>query len=86
MERSQNQVILTFSVIRGMFLQLCESNVIFLCVSVCEVVQSLQLSSNRERSDVVGDLSVCLDGLQVDHETFASEEQKHSESLNSSLL
>uniref|UniRef100_A0A671SUD3 HECT-type E3 ubiquitin transferase n=1 Tax=Sinocyclocheilus anshuiensis TaxID=1608454 RepID=A0A671SUD3_9TELE len=42
---------------------------------ICEVVQTLQLSSDRERSEVVGDLSVCLDGLQVDPETFASEEQ-----------
>lgn len=50
----------------------------YVCVSVCEVVQTLQLSSDRERPDVVGDLSVCLDGLQVDPETFASEEQKHS--------
>lgn len=50
-------------------------------VSVCEVVQTLQLSSDRERSEVVGDLSVCLDGLQVDAETFASEEQKHSETF-----
>uniref|UniRef100_A0A671SWQ3 HECT-type E3 ubiquitin transferase n=1 Tax=Sinocyclocheilus anshuiensis TaxID=1608454 RepID=A0A671SWQ3_9TELE len=33
------------------------------------------LEVNRERSEVVGDLSVCLDGLQVDPETFASEEQ-----------
>lgn len=48
------------------------------CVSVCEVVRTLQLSSERERSEMVGDLSVCLDGLQVDPETFASEERKHS--------
>ncbi|XP_048054584.1 itchy E3 ubiquitin protein ligase a isoform X2 [Megalobrama amblycephala] len=46
-------------------------------MKICEVVQTLQLSSDRERSEVVGDLSVCLDGLQVDAETFASEEQKH---------
>uniref|UniRef100_A0A671SW60 E3 ubiquitin-protein ligase n=1 Tax=Sinocyclocheilus anshuiensis TaxID=1608454 RepID=A0A671SW60_9TELE len=44
-------------------------------MKICEVVQTLQLSSDRERSEVVGDLSVCLDGLQVDPETFASEEQ-----------
>ncbi|XP_056607624.1 LOW QUALITY PROTEIN: itchy E3 ubiquitin protein ligase a [Triplophysa dalaica] len=54
-------------------------------MKICEVVQSLQLSSNRERSEVVGDLSVCLDGLQVDHETFASEEQKHNAILNEEL-
>uniref|UniRef100_A0A8C2IS15 E3 ubiquitin-protein ligase n=1 Tax=Cyprinus carpio TaxID=7962 RepID=A0A8C2IS15_CYPCA len=43
-----------------------------------KVVRTLQLSSERERSEMVGDLSVCLDGLQVDPETFASEERKHT--------
>lgn len=57
----------------------CWRSCVCVSVSVCEVVQTLQLSSDRERSEVVGDLSVCLDGLQVDAETFASEEQKHSE-------
>uniref|UniRef100_A0A8C2IVY5 HECT-type E3 ubiquitin transferase n=1 Tax=Cyprinus carpio TaxID=7962 RepID=A0A8C2IVY5_CYPCA len=38
---------------------------------ICEVVRTLQLSSERERSEMVGDLSVCLDGLQVDPETFS---------------
>ncbi|XP_016408146.1 itchy E3 ubiquitin protein ligase a [Sinocyclocheilus rhinocerous] len=46
-------------------------------MKISEVVQTLQLSSDRERAEMVGDLSVCLDGLQVDPETFASEEQKH---------
>lgn len=41
---------------------------------MCEVVHTLQLSSDREPRDVVGDLSVCLDGMQVDPETFASAE------------
>uniref|UniRef100_A0A672NKP1 E3 ubiquitin-protein ligase n=1 Tax=Sinocyclocheilus grahami TaxID=75366 RepID=A0A672NKP1_SINGR len=50
---------------------------ILLNLNVSEVVQTLQLSSDRERAEMVGDLSVCLDGLQVDPETFASEEQKH---------
>ncbi|XP_057193112.1 itchy E3 ubiquitin protein ligase a [Triplophysa rosa] len=54
-------------------------------MKICEVVQSLHLSSDRERSEVVGDLSVCLDGLQVDPETFASEEQKHNAVLNGEL-
>uniref|UniRef100_A0A8C1BC02 E3 ubiquitin-protein ligase n=1 Tax=Cyprinus carpio carpio TaxID=630221 RepID=A0A8C1BC02_CYPCA len=44
-------------------------------MKICEVVQTLQLSSDREHSELVGDLSVCLDGLQVDPETFTSEEQ-----------
>uniref|UniRef100_A0A674NJF7 E3 ubiquitin-protein ligase n=1 Tax=Takifugu rubripes TaxID=31033 RepID=A0A674NJF7_TAKRU len=41
-------------------------------LKLCEVVQTLQLSSDRDPRDVVGDLSVCLDGMQVDPETFAS--------------
>ncbi|XP_034021949.1 E3 ubiquitin-protein ligase Itchy-like isoform X2 [Thalassophryne amazonica] len=40
-----------------------------------EVVQTLQLFSDKGPPDVVGDLSVCLDGLQVDPETFASAER-----------
>uniref|UniRef100_A0A8C1SMR1 HECT-type E3 ubiquitin transferase n=1 Tax=Cyprinus carpio TaxID=7962 RepID=A0A8C1SMR1_CYPCA len=35
-------------------------------MKICEVVQTLQLSSDREHSELVGDLSVCLDGLQSD--------------------
>jgi len=45
--------------------------------AVCEVVQTLQLSSDRDHRDVVGDLSVCLDGMQLDPETFASAERDH---------
>ncbi|XP_076869959.1 itchy E3 ubiquitin protein ligase a [Brachyhypopomus gauderio] len=45
-------------------------------LKICEVVCTLPLSADRDSSDVVGDLSVCLDGMQVDPETFASEEQK----------
>lgn len=41
---------------------------------MCEVVRTLQLNSDRDAQDVVGDLSVCLDGMQVDPETFASAE------------
>uniref|UniRef100_A0A9J7X3T1 E3 ubiquitin-protein ligase n=2 Tax=Cyprinus carpio TaxID=7962 RepID=A0A9J7X3T1_CYPCA len=51
-------------------------------LKICEVVRTLQLSSERERSEMVGDLSVCLDGLQVDPETFASEERKHNAAVN----
>ncbi|XP_072540904.1 itchy E3 ubiquitin protein ligase a [Salminus brasiliensis] len=47
-------------------------------LKICEVVRTLPLSAERDGSDVVGDLSVCLDGMQVDPETFASEEQKHN--------
>lgn len=42
------------------------------------MIRTLPLSTAVDSSDVVGDLSVCLDGMQVDPETFASEEQKHS--------
>ncbi|KAJ8259038.1 hypothetical protein COCON_G00180500 [Conger conger] len=41
-------------------------------MKISEVVQTLQLSTDRDLTDVVGDLSVCLDGMQVDPETFAS--------------
>lgn len=44
--------------------------------SVSEVVQTLQLSSERDSRDIVGDLSVCLDGLQVDPEVLAAAERK----------
>lgn len=60
---------------------------VFLPLTVCcltvvsEVVQSLQLFSDRDQTDVVGDLSVCLDGMAVDPETFASAEaDRQSES------
>uniref|UniRef100_A0A3Q3F6F8 E3 ubiquitin-protein ligase n=1 Tax=Kryptolebias marmoratus TaxID=37003 RepID=A0A3Q3F6F8_KRYMA len=41
-------------------------------MKIIEVVQSLQLFSDRDQTDVVGDLSVCLDGMAVDPEMFAS--------------
>lgn len=47
--------------------------------TVCEVVQTLQLSADRDQADVVGDLCVCLDGMQVDPQTFAAEEQSRGE-------
>ncbi|XP_064155495.1 itchy E3 ubiquitin protein ligase b [Anguilla rostrata] len=43
-------------------------------MKISEVVQTLQLSSDQDLTDVVGDLSVCLDGMQVDPEMFAAAE------------
>ncbi|KAG7478362.1 hypothetical protein MATL_G00079690 [Megalops atlanticus] len=43
-------------------------------MKISEVVQTLQLCSDQDQKDVVGDLSVCLDGMQVDPEMFASAE------------
>lgn len=43
---------------------------------MCEVVQTLQLCTDRDPQDIVGDLSVCLDGLQVDEEALASAEKE----------
>ncbi|XP_030229934.1 itchy E3 ubiquitin protein ligase a isoform X1 [Gadus morhua] len=51
-------------------------------LKLCEVVQNLQLASDRDRQDVVGDLSVLLDGLQVDAETFTSAEREHEAASN----
>uniref|UniRef100_A0A667ZCW6 E3 ubiquitin-protein ligase n=1 Tax=Myripristis murdjan TaxID=586833 RepID=A0A667ZCW6_9TELE len=48
-------------------------------LKLCEVVQTLQLCSDKDPRDLVGDLSVCLDGLQVDPETFSSAEREHDE-------
>lgn len=45
--------------------------------SVSEVVQTLQLCTDRDQLDVVGDLSVCLDGMTVDPDTFATAEANH---------
>uniref|UniRef100_A0A7N9AQ64 E3 ubiquitin-protein ligase n=1 Tax=Mastacembelus armatus TaxID=205130 RepID=A0A7N9AQ64_9TELE len=53
-------------------------------MKISEVVQTLQLCADRDQSDVVGDLSVCLDGMTVDPEMFATAEAKqHSESKES---
>uniref|UniRef100_A0A8C1M1G6 E3 ubiquitin-protein ligase n=1 Tax=Cyprinus carpio TaxID=7962 RepID=A0A8C1M1G6_CYPCA len=46
-------------------------------MKICEVVQTLQLCTDRDQSDSIGDLSVCLDGLQVDPEAFQSAEANH---------
>ncbi len=60
----------------------------FCCLNVVsEVVQTLQLCADRDQSDVVGDLSVCLDGMTVDPEMFAkAEANHHSESQRSHKL
>lgn len=59
----------------------CIINIItILCIClnvVSEVVQTLQLCADRDQSDVVGDLSVCLDGMTVDPEMFATAEADH---------
>ncbi|CAG6021043.1 unnamed protein product [Menidia menidia] len=56
-------------------------------MKISEVVQTLQLCADRDQSDVVGDLSVCLDGMTVDPETFASAEaDPHSTSNGDSQL
>lgn len=52
---------------------------------MCEVVQTLQLSSDRDPQDVVGDLSVCLDGMQVDPETFAPAEREYGKEPHTEL-
>lgn len=50
------------------------------------MVQTLQLSADRDQTDMVGDLSVCLDGLSVDAEMFAAAEAGyHSESVRDLL-
>uniref|UniRef100_A0A4W5RHE0 E3 ubiquitin-protein ligase n=1 Tax=Hucho hucho TaxID=62062 RepID=A0A4W5RHE0_9TELE len=52
-------------------------------MKLSEVVQILQLCSDQDHTDVVGDLSICLDGVQVDPETFASAERDHDTSPSS---
>uniref|UniRef100_A0A3Q3AQS2 E3 ubiquitin-protein ligase n=1 Tax=Kryptolebias marmoratus TaxID=37003 RepID=A0A3Q3AQS2_KRYMA len=52
-------------------------------LKLCEVVQTLQLCSDRDPQEVVGDLSVCLDGMQVDPETFGSAEREQSKEQSS---
>uniref|UniRef100_A0A672NMH6 E3 ubiquitin-protein ligase n=1 Tax=Sinocyclocheilus grahami TaxID=75366 RepID=A0A672NMH6_SINGR len=51
-------------------------------MKICEVVQTLQLCADRDQSDNIGDLSVCLDGLQVDPEMFQSAEANNQNTLN----
>uniref|UniRef100_A0A7N8XQF2 HECT-type E3 ubiquitin transferase n=1 Tax=Mastacembelus armatus TaxID=205130 RepID=A0A7N8XQF2_9TELE len=47
-------------------------------LEISEILKTLQLCSDRDPGEIVGDLSVCLDGMQVDPETFASAEREHS--------
>uniref|UniRef100_A0A665TF31 E3 ubiquitin-protein ligase n=1 Tax=Echeneis naucrates TaxID=173247 RepID=A0A665TF31_ECHNA len=50
-------------------------------MKISEVVQTLQLCADRDQTDVVGDLSVCLDGMTVDPEMFSmATADHHSES------
>ncbi|XP_042265407.1 E3 ubiquitin-protein ligase Itchy-like [Thunnus albacares] len=51
-------------------------------MKISEVVQTLQLCADRDQSDVVGDLSVCLDGMTVDPEMFATAEADHHTTSN----
>ncbi|XP_029520593.1 E3 ubiquitin-protein ligase Itchy-like [Oncorhynchus nerka] len=51
-------------------------------MNISEVVQTLQLSADKDQTDVVGDLSVCLDGMQVDPEMFASAVEANSRSMS----
>lgn len=51
------------------------------------MVQTLQLCVDRDQLDVVGDLSICLDGMTVDPEMFATAEANHqSESCSESEI
>ncbi|KAM3617158.1 uncharacterized protein V6R79_003016 [Siganus canaliculatus] len=51
-------------------------------MKISEVVQTLHLCADRDQSDVVGDLSICLDGMTVDPEAFATAEADHHSKTN----
>uniref|UniRef100_A0AAR2IQE6 HECT-type E3 ubiquitin transferase n=1 Tax=Pygocentrus nattereri TaxID=42514 RepID=A0AAR2IQE6_PYGNA len=52
-------------------------------MKLCDVQQTLPLCTDRDQTDVVGDLSVRLDGMQVDPDMFASAEANNqSETLS----
>ncbi|XP_072305655.1 itchy E3 ubiquitin protein ligase b isoform X1 [Eucyclogobius newberryi] len=51
-------------------------------MKITEVVQTLQLCTDQEQTDVVGDLSVCLDGMTVDPEMFANAEAAQHSTTN----
>uniref|UniRef100_A0A8D3EET9 E3 ubiquitin-protein ligase n=1 Tax=Scophthalmus maximus TaxID=52904 RepID=A0A8D3EET9_SCOMX len=56
-------------------------------MKISEVVQTLQLCADRDQSDVMGDLSVCLDGMTVDPEMFAmAKADQHSDASGSPLV
>ncbi|XP_057701440.1 E3 ubiquitin-protein ligase Itchy-like isoform X2 [Corythoichthys intestinalis] len=54
-------------------------------LKLCEVIQTLQLCSDRDSRDIVGDLSVCLDGMHVDPEAFASAEKDHASTMKDNV-
>lgn len=54
-------------------------------MKICEVVQTLQLCADQDQTDNIGDLSVCLDGLQVDPDLFQSAEANNQNTLNGEL-
>ncbi|XP_008831354.1 E3 ubiquitin-protein ligase Itchy [Nannospalax galili] len=47
-----------------------------------EVVVTLQLVGDKEPTETIGDLSICLDGLQVEAEAFTNGETSCSESAS----
>ncbi|XP_053096715.1 itchy E3 ubiquitin protein ligase b [Pangasianodon hypophthalmus] len=47
-------------------------------MKLCDVMQMLPLYANKEQTDVVGDLSVCLNCMQFDPEAFASAEANNN--------
>lgn len=59
---------------------------LFLLIPVCEVVQTLQLSFDRDPQDIVGDLSICLDGMQVDPEAFALAEREQGKASTNKVM
>ncbi|KAJ8265636.1 hypothetical protein COCON_G00147350 [Conger conger] len=50
-------------------------------MKLSEVVQTLHLHADQDPTDMVGDLSVCLDGMQVDPETFATAQPRQGNSV-----
>uniref|UniRef100_A0A3Q3D5U8 E3 ubiquitin-protein ligase n=1 Tax=Hippocampus comes TaxID=109280 RepID=A0A3Q3D5U8_HIPCM len=50
-------------------------------MKLSDVLQTIQLCTDRDQTDVVGDLSVCLDGMTVDPEMFAKAEVDHQSEL-----
>ncbi|XP_061624096.1 itchy E3 ubiquitin protein ligase b [Phyllopteryx taeniolatus] len=51
-------------------------------MKISDVVQTIKLCTDRDQTDVVGDLSVCLDGMTVDPEMFAKAEVDHQNLSN----
>ncbi|XP_060793727.1 itchy E3 ubiquitin protein ligase b isoform X2 [Neoarius graeffei] len=51
-------------------------------MKLCDVMQTLPLCTDKEQTDVVGDLSVRLDGMQVDPATFASAQANNKTTTN----